>query len=176
MIKVIEEKDLQELLSRCKTGDRNAQREIYKRYYSSAMGICIRYATNRTESVKIMNNGFYILFSNSVLPKPKETFSENLQMIMVHSVITYYKNEMAGNIEKSLLYDSFDNFAFERSLASHHLLSAVQKLPLIQRLIFNLYAIDHYSNVEICKMMNITTPFLEKILFTARSTLSNINI
>ncbi|MFW0717485.1 RNA polymerase sigma factor [Pedobacter sp. N23S346] len=176
MIKVLVDGDLQELLTSCKAGDRNAQREIYKRYYSYAMGICIRYATNRTESLEIMNNGFYTLFSNSKLSKQNEAFFENLQKIMIHSIITYYKDEVACTIKKSMRYKAFNDFAPDRDLASHQLLSAVQKLPVIERLTFNLYAIDGYTNAEICKMINITTPSLEKILFTARNTLRNIVI
>lgn len=155
MINVLAEKDLQALLSSCKAGDRNAQREIYKRYYSYAMGICIRYANNRIESVEIMNNGFCILFSNLKLFKPNEAFSKNLQKIMIHSAITYYKNEVACTVKKSMRYKAFNDFATDKALDSHHLLSAVQKLPVIQRIIFNLYAIDGYTNTEICKMMNI---------------------
>ncbi|MFD2288228.1 sigma-70 family RNA polymerase sigma factor [Pedobacter petrophilus] len=177
MMIVSAEKDLPLLLTRCHAGDRTAQRELYQRYYSFAMGICIRYATNRLECVKIMNNGFCKLFAERDSIRHIADFPANLQKIMINSILNHYQDEVKLTFKESIVNNKIRNdHAIDKSLINHHLLSALQKLPVIQRIIFNLHTIDGYTHFEICKMMNVTHSFSERFLFLAKNTLSSMMI
>jgi len=175
MMIVSAEKDLHLLLTQSHAGDRNAQRELYEQYYSFAMRICIRYAPNRLECVKIMNNGFCKLFAEPDSIKHIADFQVNLQKIMINSILNYYKDEIKLTLKEPIAKTGHDH-AIDKSLTKHHLLSAVQKLPVIQRIIFNLHTIDGYTHFEISKMMVVTNSFSERFLFLAKNTLSSMMI
>lgn len=175
IMKLFAEEDLCPLLTECFLGNRGAQRKIYQRYYSFAIGICIRYANNREECVKIMNEGFFKLFQKPDLCANNKTFHIKLQKIMIDSILKYYQQDidihftMPGNKEMNI------QLTADKKIHGHQLLNLLRQLPALQRIIFNLYVIDGYTHIEIEKMMRKAKGFSEKWLFIARNTLSRIS-
>ena len=42
----------------CRAGNARAQRKLFKHFYSTVMGICMRYAGSTDEAADMLNEGF----------------------------------------------------------------------------------------------------------------------
>ena len=49
---------MEHLVAGCKQGDRKAQEALYKQLSAKMMGVCMRYAANRTDAEDILQMGF----------------------------------------------------------------------------------------------------------------------
>lgn len=175
IMNVFAEEDLCPLLTECYRGNRGAQREIYQRYYSFAIGICIRYASNRDECVKIMNEGFLKLFQKPDWCANNKTFHVKLQEIMIDSILKHYQQDIDIHFTLPVNKEIDVHLTADKKIAGHQLLHLLHQLPAVQRIIFNLYAIDGYTHIEIETMIRKARGFSEKWLFIARNTLSRIS-
>ena len=53
---------IEELIKRCKAGERKAQELLYKQFASKMLGVCFRYATDKMEAEDMLQNGFIKVF------------------------------------------------------------------------------------------------------------------
>ena len=53
---------MEHLVAGCKQGNRKAQEALYKQLSTKMMGVCIRYAANRTDAEDILQMGFVKMF------------------------------------------------------------------------------------------------------------------
>ncbi len=57
-----------ELISRCSESDVRAQELLYRRYFSFAMSVAVRYTCNEGEAMEIVNDSFMKVLENSTAP------------------------------------------------------------------------------------------------------------
>ncbi|MDB5151486.1 MAG: polymerase subunit sigma-24 [Mucilaginibacter sp.] len=166
-------KDLDNLIAGCTKQDRKCQKLLYKSFYGFTMAICLRYARNRHEATEIMNKGFLNFFfnlQNYDFQKPIKTL---LGPVMIHTSISYYRAELTEPIADGI---ENVNLAYNQPLEDHslgyrQLLAKVQQLPDLQRLVYNLYAIDGYSDRETDKLLGKSEGTCKFNLMNARETL-----
>jgi DNA-directed RNA polymerase specialized sigma24 family protein len=166
-------KDLENLIAGCTKQDRKCQKLLYKSFYGFAMGICLRYARNRHEATEIMNKGFLNFFFNLQKHDFQKPIKALLGQIMIHTSIGYYRVELT-----ELIADCIENvnLVYNQPLEDHslgycQLLAKVQQLPDLQRLVYNLYAIDGYSDQETDKLLGKSEGMCKFNLMNARETL-----
>ena len=53
---------IEELVKRCRDGERKAQELLYKQFASKMLGVCCRYAADRMEAEDMLQNGFIKVF------------------------------------------------------------------------------------------------------------------
>ena len=166
-------KDLENLIAGCTKQDRKCQKRLYKSFYGFAMGICLRYARNRHEAIEIMNKGFLNFFFNVQKYDFQKPIKALVGQIMIHTSIGYYRVELT-----ELIADGNENInlAYNQPLEDHslgycQLLAKVQQLPDLQRLVYNLYAIDGYADPEIDKLLGKNKGTCKFYLMNARETL-----
>jgi RNA polymerase sigma factor (sigma-70 family) len=165
--------DLGDLIAGCRNKDRKYQKLLYKSHYGFVMGICLRYAHNRYVATEIMNSGFLKVFSDLQKYDFKGPFKAWLGRIMIHAAIDYYHS----NLNESYTNDIENvNISHDRPLAKSNfeyqeLLTAVQQLPHLPRLVFNLCAIDGYTHKEIDKILGKSEGTYQSHLFKARKIL-----
>src|ERR1700761_6189439 len=82
---------LEELIKRCRAGERKAQELLYKQLASKMMGVCLRYATDRMEAEDMLQNGFIRVFQKMNDYRGEGAFAGWVRRIMVHSSIEYYR-------------------------------------------------------------------------------------
>ncbi|POY36932.1 sigma-70 family RNA polymerase sigma factor [Solitalea longa] len=166
------------LIEGCMRNDRQSQKMLYQAFYGFAMGICLRYATNRYEAAEVVNEGFFKLFTNIGRYDSSRSFKSWLSSIMHNASIDFYR----ANIKRNLTDDLESapeievNATIEQKLAYDDLLAIVQKLPPAYRAVFNLYAIDGYSHEEIAQMLHISSGTSKSNLFKARAKLQKMII
>ena len=82
---------IDELVSRCKAGERKAQEILYKLLASKMLGVCMRYATDKAEAEDMMQNGFINVFRKLADYRNEGAFEGWVRRIMVHSAIEYHR-------------------------------------------------------------------------------------
>ncbi len=144
------------IVERCCKNDRNAQHALYMMYSSRMYGVCLRYYPNPEIARDILQDGFIKVFEKISSFRFEGSLEGWIRKIMVNTALEYHrkrKDDKAVSISNaSSLID--ENGKTENDY--QFLLSIVSSLPKQYRLVFNLYAIEGYSHIEIAKLLNIT--------------------
>src|SRR4051812_18302196 len=82
---------IDQLIARCKAGERKAHEMLYKQFASKMLGVCMRYATDKMEAEDMLQNGFMKLFNKLDDYRGEGAFEGWVRRIMVHSAIEYYR-------------------------------------------------------------------------------------
>ena len=133
------------IINKCLKGDRAAQNQLYKEYYSYGLSICMRYMNDQLEARSILNEGFYKVFKNIKSYNQEYPFKPWFKTIMVNTALDYLrKNDKFKNhkpIESgskiSINSSAISNMAFEE------MLEVINELPTAYRTVFNLYAVSY---------------------------------
>jgi len=165
---------IEELIKKCKAGERKAQELLYKTFSSKMLGVCFRYATDKMEAEDMLQNGFIRVFQKIGDYRGDGSFEGWIRRIMVHTSIEYYRKHhkmmQLVDIEESD-FEHSANPEVLSSLAAKDLLLLIQTLPPGYRIVFNLYAIEGYTHREIAEMVGITEGASKSQLSRARSVL-----
>ena len=170
------EEELLQLINGCIKQDRKSQKMLYKAFYGFSMGICLRYASNRSEAAEVMNQGFFKVFNHIDRFDTQRPFKAWLGRIMMNASIDYYRAnlKMAYTEDLDKAEHLTDGELVDRNLNYEDLLAMVQQLPQAYRTVFNLFAIDGYSHEEIGDMLNISTGTSKSNLHKARQKLKHM--
>ena len=158
---------------------------LYKKYYGYVMAVVLRYISIEMEAEEAVNESFVKVFrkintfemhlEDSILEK---TFRSWLARIAVNTSIDLLRTKKTTNF--------FDDTPDEE-LASHatvmadrlgveDILKLLQRIPDIQRSIFNLFEIEGYSHEEIGEMLNIPESTSRTYLTRAKQRLRKLYI
>ncbi|MBL7727628.1 MAG: sigma-70 family RNA polymerase sigma factor [Dinghuibacter sp.] len=140
-----------QMLEGCRLGQRSAQEQFYRHFQGKMLALCLRYTRDRETALDIMNRGFLRVFSKINSFQQTGSLEGWVRKIMVHAVADYFRAQnktritITGTIsekDESVVMPA-DRFARET------LLQALEQLSDVQKLVFNLYAIEGYSHKEI---------------------------
>ncbi len=84
----------EEIISQCKTGSLKYQEALYKRFYSYAMGISLRYSLNRDDALEVVNDGFIKVFNAIGTYNSDKPFKAWLRTIVVNTAIDRRRKEL----------------------------------------------------------------------------------
>ena len=163
-----------ELITRCKAGERKAQELLYKQFAAKMLGVCMRYATDKMEAEDMLQIGFVKVFQKINDYRGEGAFEGWIRRIMIHSALGYYRKH-----HKMMKMVDLDDASNETSamplatadLAAKDLVILIQQLPPGYRIVFNLFAIDGYSHKEIAGMIGISEGASKSQLSRARNVL-----
>lgn len=165
-----------ELIEACIKGDRIAQQDLYKFYYSYALSVCMRYSASKDDALDILNDGFLKVFTHMSGVDSSVNFRLWIRRIMINTAIDAYRKERKRGFQLDL--DSVQIETEEENivakLSAADLLNLVQKLPPAYRAVFNLYSIDGYTHHEISGMLKIHEGTSKSNLFKAREHLKKM--
>lgn len=164
---------IEELIKRCRSGERKAQELLYKQLASKMMGVCMRYATDRMEAEDMLQNGFIRVFQKLNDYRGEGSFEGWVRRIMVHSSIEYYRkhHKMMQIVDMNEAGEPPVNPLAAAKLDAKDLMALIQQLAPGYRIVFNLYAIEGYSHREIGEMVGITEGASKSQLSRARTIL-----
>jgi RNA polymerase sigma factor (sigma-70 family) len=165
-----------ELIDGCLRKDRKAQKQLFEKYFSDMMAICMRYTRNEDEAKDILQEGFIKVFSKISTFSGDGSLKGWLHSIMIRTAIDHYRKDQreAKTIDYEIEQDQREEASVEAQLASEEILLIIQKLPAIQRAVFNLFAMEGFSHKEISKELNITEGTSKWHLCEARKNLKKM--
>ena len=137
-----------------------AQKLVYEQYSSIMMGVCVRYASDRETARDLLQDGFIKVFSNIKTYTGTGSFGGWIRRIFVTTALEYLRKNDA--LKQSTSIDYYD-YSIENmdvsildKISADELMQCIEKLPTGYRTVFNLYAIEGYSHLEIAKMLHIS--------------------
>jgi RNA polymerase sigma factor (sigma-70 family) len=166
--------DDRKLIEKCLKGNSLAQKELFKRFYSLMMGICLRYAGNRYEAKEILQDGYIKIFSSLTDFRFDGSLEGWVRRIMVNTAIDHYRKRI---IEPTTI-EINENVPFNEDvlekLNKEDLLMAIQQLPTGYRAVFNMFVIEGYSHKEIAEKLGVTEGTSKSQLAKAKEQLKQI--
>jgi RNA polymerase sigma factor (sigma-70 family) len=167
---------INELLTRCKAGERKAQEMLYKQFASKMLGVCMRYATDKMEAEDMLQNGFIKMFKKLEDYRGDGSFEGWVRRIMVHSSIEYYRkhHKMVVMDVTEIGNEPSVNPTAMANMGVKDLMGIIQQLSPGYKMVFNLYAIEGYSHKEIADMVGITEGASKSQLSRARTILKDM--
>jgi len=156
--------DSNELVTLCKAGNRNAQFEVYNRYYKPMYNTALRIVKDSHWAEDIMQEAFLKAFTKLDSFKGEVTFGAWLKKIVVnHSLDNYKKiNKNAMDSLDDVLYKVEDTGSTEdakldfQSMKVQEVMAAIQSLKESYRIILTLLYIEGFDQDEICDILAIT--------------------
>ncbi len=146
------------LINGCIKGESRAQKQLYEKYASAMLGICLRYVREKETAYDLLQDGFVTLFTKIHTYSGNGSFPAWVKKIFVNTVLEYLrKNDIlriSKEIEEAYHLEDIDVSVFEQ-MSENELLECIGRLPDGCRIVFNMYAIEGYSHVEIAQMLNI---------------------
>ncbi len=163
------------LVEGCKRNDRHSQELLYKRYFGSMMSMVMRYTRDRAAAQEIVNNGFLRAFKKMHTFSFKGSLEGWLRKLVYHSLSEYFKQH--NKYLQLLVFEEHERAAPPQAL--HHLyyddlMQLVNTLPPATKRVFELYAIQGFSHIEIAQRTNISIGTSKWHLSTARKQLQDL--
>jgi RNA polymerase sigma factor (sigma-70 family) len=165
-----------QLVKALRKADPKAQRQVYDKYSARMLGLCFRYICDEMAAEDVMVEGFLKVFDKIGQFNSEGSFEGWIRRIMVNEALGYLRKQ------KRILEDSLseeinnipDYVNADQNLETEELLAMIETLPTGYRTVFNLYAIEGYTHMEIAEMLGITESTSKSQLHRARALLQKM--
>lgn len=153
---------LDDIVKKCVAGDSKSQRELYKYFYSTMMGVCYRYSNNAEDAKDLLQDGFMKVFNNLKKYNFNGSLEGWIRRIMVNNAIDHFRkhknvfmvNDEDGFILENSKVESADTIYSKFGV--DEIMLAIQALSPAYQTVFNLNVIDGFAHKEIAKKLNIS--------------------
>jgi RNA polymerase sigma factor (sigma-70 family) len=156
--------DIETLITLCRQGNRNAQFEVYNRYYKTLFNTALRIVKDSHWAEDIMQEAFLKAFTRLDSFKGEVAFGAWLKKIVVNQTLDNYKkiNRNAMDSLDDILYKVEDDGYKDESkidfnnMKIQQVMTALQSLKENYRIVLTLLYIEGYDQEEISEIMAIT--------------------
>jgi RNA polymerase sigma factor (sigma-70 family) len=166
------------ILEGCIAGKRDAQYQLYRKFASSMLAVCFRYAKNRDEAEDFLQEGFLKVFQNIASFRKEGSFEGWMKRIMINHALNEIKknrkmpfHEDIGTINETEIMDQNEAKGTQEPVPAAVLLEMIHSLPEGYRVVFSLYVLEEYSHKEIAESLSISENTSKTQLLKARRTL-----
>jgi len=153
----------QELIKRCKKGDRLAQEGLYRLYYRAMYNTCLRILNDTVEAEDAMQEAFLAAFMKLGQYRGEMSFGSWLKRIVINKAIDTLRTkrirfeELDEKQEYNLEPDpEIDESPEETAFQIRRIKDAVQNLPEGFRVVLTLSLFEGYDHEEIAMILGIT--------------------
>lgn len=151
----------QDIVEKCKRGNRRAQFELYRLYSRAMYNVCLRMLRHEHDAEDLLQNSFVDVFTKLHTFKYQSSVGAWIKRIVVNNCINHLKR---NRLKLEELEDRFvaDEPGRESTAADDPNLSVelvkrgVQQLPDGYRVVFTLYAMEGYDHKEIAEILDIS--------------------
>ena len=159
-----------QLVAALKRGESRAHKVVYERFAGKMLVICIRYCANRADAEEVMLDGFMRVFEKISQFREDGSFEGWVRRIMVTESLMFLRKHKQWRQEVPIeeMTGEQDYAWADNAIHENDLLRMVNQLPDGYRTVFNLYAIEGYSHIEIADLLGITEGTSKSQLSRAR--------
>lgn len=164
-----------QLIHKCKSHNRKAQRAMVDELSSYLFVICRRYALSEEDARDLLQEALILIFNNINQFKGEEVgaFKAWCKRIAINNALEKkrkkgFRMEVVQELPESGSFSVPDVYA---QLNVEDILSLLEKLPENQRIVFNLFVIDGIAHREIAKILQIKESSSRTFLTRARQEL-----
>ena len=147
---------LEEIITKCKEQNRNAQYKLYNMYSKAMYNVCLRMMKDQMSAEDALQMAFVKAFKNINSYKQEATFGAWLKRIVINTCLSEIN-------KRQMLWQDIDDKDFvedkeeeEANFDIHRIKEAIQMLPDGYRIIFSMYAVEGYDHKEIAQVLDIS--------------------
>lgn len=149
----------QRLIAGCKRGETWARKEVYEKYSSAMLSLCVRYVADYELAKDVVQDGFIKLFTKIQQFEGRGSFGGWIRQIFVNTALEQISSNdlFDSNVSMERFPENPDEFDLHlmEHVSADDLLECIKELPGRSRIIFNMYAIEGYSHAEIAEKLGI---------------------
>ena len=154
----------QEIVDRCKSGDKVACKELYDLYSKAMFNVCFRITNDRYEAEDVLQEAFVSAFKNIGAFRSESSFGAWLKKIVVNRSINHMKKKKVDTAPLEENMDKAEANYREEALDDpdkrvrnvEMIKKAVNLLPHGYRMVLSLYLLEGYDHAEIAQIMKIS--------------------
>ncbi|MCC6683824.1 MAG: sigma-70 family RNA polymerase sigma factor [Bacteroidia bacterium] len=170
------------LLQDCIKNNRKSQHAFYEASYGFMMGICSRYHLNRDDALAILNQSFLKILQNLPQYIPSMPLEAWMKTIVVRTSIDELRKKQKATDRIEYLDDVTETDhnlwpewkEADLKISIELIEKSMEQLPVMSRMVFNLFAVDGYSHKEISNLLNISDGTSRWHVNTARNKLKEL--
>ncbi len=151
--------DEQEIIAGCMRGEAQARKLLYEQYAPAMMSVCVRYAGNKDTARDLLQEGFIKVYTKIHSFTASGSFEGWMKKIFVTTALEFLRQnnslKLNTNVEEYADLADEKGLNIVEKLTADELFKCIAELPDGYRTIFNLYAIEGYSHVEIAQILHI---------------------
>ena len=167
-----------QLITACQKLDRKAQRQMMDQLASPLLSLSMRYARSREDAKDILQEALILIFNK--LPQFKgedRQFRPWCNRIVINTALgkyrkSHYQKEVELTREATQLSLSAPSILSQ--LHVEDILKQMDRLPIMQRHVFNLYVLDGFSHREIAEMLGLKESSSRALLTRARQSMRRL--
>jgi RNA polymerase sigma factor (sigma-70 family) len=148
-----------DLVERCKAGDRSAHYELYKLYSRAMYNVSYRITGREEDAEDALQEAFISAFKNMGSYRADATFGAWLKRIVVNKSINVLKKRKYELIPEDELWDRAEEEPaghYKEELTVDRVKRAIQALPDGYRSVLSLYLLEGYDHQEIGEILGIS--------------------
>lgn len=171
---------LDDIVKKCVKGDRKAQHELYKMFYSKMMAVCYKYSNNAEDAKDLLQDGFVKVYSNLKKYNFEGSLEGWIRRIMVNTAIDHFrknKNVYLVNDDESYILENSkveSSDSIYSQFGEKDIMDAIQSLSPAYKTVFNLNVIEGFQHKEIAEKLNISEGTSKSNLAKAKQNLKKI--
>jgi RNA polymerase sigma factor (sigma-70 family) len=167
---------LDDIIAGCTAGKRQSQEELYRMLSPKMFAVCLQYASDADEASDFLQEGFVRVFTRIKSYRGEGSFEGWVRKIIVNTALQFIRKkrqlyvvneEMTADVGYQMPHIYYE-------LEAEDLLRMIKELPLNQRIVFNLYAIEGYNHAEIESMTGMPENTSKSHLHRARIALKKM--
>ena len=160
-----------ELVKQCLNNNQSAQKELFVRFSSKMLGVCLRYTPSMDDAEDVLQEAFVKIYNKLDKYSGMGSFEGWIRRIVVNTALDFLRKN-----KKTQLHSSIDDIGFAikkeqfivEDLTAKELMKIIQQIPLGYKTVFNMYAIEGYSHKEIAQELDISESTSKSQLSRAR--------
>lgn len=148
-----------ELIARCRAGDRDAHYRIYKLYSRSMYNVSFRITGREEDAEDAVQDAFISAFRNLENYRADATFGAWLKRIVVNksiNVLKKRKHEVMPEVGQWDVAQEETQADYREELTVGRVKKAIEELPDGYRTVLSLYLLEGYDHQEIAEIMGIS--------------------
>jgi RNA polymerase sigma factor (sigma-70 family) len=167
-----------ELIARCRAGDRSAHYQLYKLYSKSMFNVGYRITRSEEEAEDVLQEAFINAFRNLDSYRGDATFGAWLKRIVVNKAINALNKRKHETIpDDDEQWDVAEEEAvpeYREDLTVERVKESIEKLPDGYRTVLSLYLLEGYDHQEIGEILGITESTSKSQLNRAKNKLKEL--
>jgi RNA polymerase sigma factor (sigma-70 family) len=167
----------EELIERCRLGDREAHYRLYKLYSKAMFNVGYRITGNEEDAEDVLQEAFVSAFKNLHHYRGDASFGAWLKRIVINKAINVLKKHkwemMPENKEIDVAAEEEPQEYFSE-LSVDRVRTAIQQLPDGYRSVLSLYLLEGYDHQEIGEIMGISESTSKSQLNRAKNKLKEL--
>ncbi|MFT6850162.1 MAG: RNA polymerase sigma factor (sigma-70 family) [Sphingobacteriales bacterium] len=170
----------EELIRGCINNESHSQQMLFEKYSGKMFAVCRRYARDEGEANDMFQEGFIKVFKYLERFQEKSKLSTWMHSIFVNTSLKYLRKqkswlEFKDEEDLDVITEEDNHFDEPKTpFSESELLEMIDSLPNGYKAVFNLYAIDGFTHLEIAEYLEISVNTSKSQLFRARKYLQKL--